>query len=53
MAEETTTLYRPVGQGEFDLIKASGFRAFPPRLVDQPFFYPVLSEEYAAIIARD
>ena len=30
--EETTTLYRPVGQAEFDLIQNSGFRAFPPRL---------------------
>lgn len=28
-------------------------RAFPPRLVDQPFFYPVLTEAYAAKIARD
>jgi hypothetical protein len=28
-------------------------RAFPPRLPDQPIFYPVLSEEYAVRIARD
>ena len=28
-------------------------RAFPPRLPDQPIFYPVLSEEYASKIARD
>lgn len=28
-------------------------RAFPPRLPDQPIFYPVLSEEYAVKIARD
>jgi len=28
-------------------------RAFPPRLPDQPIFYPVLSEEYAIKIARD
>ena len=27
--------------------------AFPPRLPEQPFFYPVLHEEYAAQIARD
>jgi hypothetical protein len=26
---------------------------FPPRLPDQPFFYPVLNEEYATQIARD
>jgi hypothetical protein len=27
--------------------------ACPPRLPDQPIFYPVLSEEYAIKIARD
>ncbi len=27
-------------------------RAFPPRLPDQPIFYPVLSEDYAVKIAR-
>jgi hypothetical protein len=48
-----TTLYRPVGQREMDLIRASGFRAFPPRLPEQPIFYPVLTEEYATQIARD
>lgn len=26
---------------------------WPPRLPDQPIFYPVLSEEYATKIARD
>jgi hypothetical protein len=49
----TTTLYRPVGQKEFDLIAASGHRAFPPRLPEQPIFYPVLNGEYAEQIARD
>ena len=48
-----TTLYRPVGQAELDLIRASGFRAFPPRLPEQPYFYPVLNLEYATQIARD
>jgi hypothetical protein len=28
-------------------------RGFPPRLPDQPIFYPVLSEEYATRIARE
>jgi hypothetical protein len=28
-------------------------RAFPPRLPEQPIFYPVLTEEYAIKIARD
>jgi|SRR5215831_5056176 len=50
---ETTTLYRPVGASELALIKASGFTCFPPRLPDQPIFYPVLNEEYATQIARD
>jgi hypothetical protein len=48
-----TTLYRPVGQAEIDLIRATGFREFPPRLPEQPIFYPVLTEEYATQIARD
>jgi hypothetical protein len=53
MPSELTTLYRPVGQAEFELIRASGFREFPPRLPEQPFFYPVLTESYATQIARD
>ncbi|HLZ40182.1 MAG TPA: hypothetical protein VKQ11_04430 [Candidatus Sulfotelmatobacter sp.] len=53
MSGAVTTLYRPVGRKEFELIRASGFRAFPPRLPGQPIFYPVLSEEYATQIARD
>jgi hypothetical protein len=53
MRADTTTLYRPVGQAEMDLIRASGFREFPPRLADQPIFYPVLTQEYATQIARD
>ena len=36
-----------------DLVRASGFREFPPRLPEQPIFYPVLTEEYATQIARD
>ena len=28
-------------------------KAFPPRLPEQPIFYPVLSEDYAIKIARD
>jgi hypothetical protein len=51
--EETITLWRPVGPRELELIQQSGMRAFPPRLPDQPIFYPVLTEEYAVKIARD
>jgi hypothetical protein len=50
---EVTVLYRPVGQHEYDLIAGSGFRRFPPRLAEQPFFYPVTNESYAIQIARD
>jgi hypothetical protein len=53
MSDETTSLYRPVGQKELDLIREGGFVGFPPRLFWQPIFYPVLNEEYAAGIARD
>ncbi len=49
----TTFLYRPVNQAELDLIAASGWRAFPPRLPEQPIFYPVLNEDYAVQISRD
>ena len=53
MNEETITLFRPTGKNELALIEASGFTAFPPRLTEQPIFYPVTNEEYAAQIARD
>ena len=49
----TITLYRPVGPQELALIEASGFKEFPPRLPEQPIFYPVLNEDYARQIARD
>jgi hypothetical protein len=50
---DVVTLWRPVGPQELELIEGSGMRAFPPRLPDQPIFYPVLSEAYAMQIARD
>ena len=45
-------LYRPVGTSELKLIQESGYAAFPPRLPEQPIFYPVLNEEYACEIAE-
>lgn len=48
----TTTLFRPVGPKELALIEAALWRAFPPRLPEQPIFYPVLNEEYARQIAE-
>ncbi|GAB3163292.1 hypothetical protein GCM10027059_17500 [Myceligenerans halotolerans] len=50
---ETVTLWRPTGPKELALVEASGWRAWPPRLPDQPIFYPVLNEDYATRIARD
>lgn len=47
----TTTLYRPVGLKELELIIESGYQKFPPRLEWQPIFYPVLNQEYAEQIA--
>jgi hypothetical protein len=44
-------LYRPVGLHELRLIYESGLTAFPPRLPEQPIFYPVLNIEYARQIA--
>ena len=44
-------LFRPVGKAEYDLIAQSDFTAYPPRLPEQPIFYPVLNERYAREIA--
>jgi hypothetical protein len=51
--EPTITLYRPTGPEELELVKQSGYRAWPPRLPEQPIFYPVTNEQYAVEIARD
>ena len=52
MSEATRTLFRPVGPKELALIAETGYRAFPPRLPEQPIFYPVTNEEYARHIAE-
>lgn len=49
----TTTLYRPTGPQELALVAATGFKRWPPRLPEQPIFYPVTNEQYAIEIARD
>lgn len=48
-----TTLFRPVGQKELELIEQSDWKKFPPRLPEQPIFYPVMNEEYAIQICTD
>ena len=50
---KTTTLYRPVNEAELKLIEALEYKGFPERLPEQPFFYPVMNEEYAIQITRD
>ena len=49
----TTRLWRPVGPAELELLHAADMRAWPPRLPDQPIFYPVLNEGYARQIAAE
>ncbi|MGI8860611.1 MAG: hypothetical protein ACR2HO_10750 [Rubrobacteraceae bacterium] len=48
-----TILYRPTGLEELLLVYESKMRAWPPRLPEQPIFYPVLNFGYAEQIARD
>lgn len=44
-------LFRPTGRRELELLFETGMRAWPPRLPDQPIFYPVLNRGYAAEIS--
>jgi hypothetical protein len=53
IVSDTAVLYRPTGPKELALVAASGHRRWPPRLPDQPIFYPVTNEQYAIEIARD
>lgn len=48
---KTVTMWRPTGPNELALVEASGFRRWPPRLPEQPIFYPVTNEAYAIEIA--
>jgi len=50
---DVITMYRPTGPQELELVRQSGFKRWPPRLPDQPIFYPVTNEDYAVQIARD
>ena len=46
-------LFRPVGAAELELVRASGWKRWPPRLPEQPIFYPVTNEQYAREIASN
>ena len=50
---ETVTLWRPTGPDELKLVEEAEWQAWPPRLPEQPIFYPVTTEAYAIKIARD
>ena len=50
---QTITLFRPTGPEEWKLVQQSGCKRWPPRLPEQPIFYPVTNEQYAVEIARD
>ena len=50
--KETVTLYRPTGEKELKLVEETGFTRWPPRLPEQPIFYPVTSEEYAKEVTK-
>lgn len=50
--EETVVCYRPVGEKELELVKQSGNKRWPPRLPEQPIFYPVSNEDYAIGVTR-
>jgi len=50
---DTTILFRPTGPEELNLVKETGYKKWPPRLPEQPIFYPVTNEAYAIQIARD
>lgn len=51
--QATVTLWRPTGPKELDLVRELNWREWPPRLPEQPIFYPVLNEDYAVRTARD
>ena len=52
MTDETVTMFRPTGPEELELVRETGFKKWPPRLREQPIFYPVTNERYAAEIAE-
>jgi len=49
---ETVICYRPTGQKELDLVVESGYKKWPPRLPEQPIFYPVTNYEYAVRLTQ-
>lgn len=50
--EDVITLFRPTGPRELQLVAASGYRRWPPRLPEQSIFDPVTNETCAREIAE-
>ncbi len=48
----TTTLFRPLGRAELQLVEAANYECWPPRLPDQPIFYLVTNERYAVEVTQ-
>ena len=46
-------LFRPTGLAELQLVLQRDLAGWPPRLPDQPIFYPVTTARYASQIARE
>ena len=53
MTNPTITMYRPTGPNELKLVEDSGYSRWPPRLPEQPIFYPVTNKQYAIDISSD
>ncbi|MBN1515261.1 hypothetical protein JXA32_01705 [Candidatus Sumerlaeota bacterium] len=49
---DCVVMYRPTGPDELHLVRQADFKRWPPRLPEQPIFYPVTNEEYAVEITR-
>jgi len=50
--KDTVPLFRPTVPRELALLQDSGFLKWPPRLPEQPLFYPVTNEQDAIAITR-
>jgi hypothetical protein len=50
---DIVTLFRPTGEKELALIRASGWREFPLLLPEQPMFCPMIAIEPATRFARE
>src|SRR5258706_1319365 len=51
MTDDVVTLYRTISQKELEVVAASEYHRWTPRLPEQPIFYPVANEEYAREIS--